>query len=454
MENILDIDIENKEEKKEMTAKEQKEIKLIIENLEFIKVLMRFYKGQVLYMDIKDFCLKYRIFNTEDSFEYAVEKLIAGKIIKKTIFPNTNYVVLIAKACVVEYFKENKDKKNKRKKRKSDSIEFSASQVRLNCFRNVIIIKNIKRPECSLDGFFEFINEHSTFLNTKYDIKSAYDFFNRHLELNESAEQSYKCALYRNTKGLKTETIGSEKDELEDYKNSLDTFVNMNIYTYYNGDKFVFYILDVCDNLNSEKTGKKVGMVVGTLYEQVKQLSMADKLDTIEFVIVTRDDVRHDKVIYSFRKTYYKEHVVTSTEDKNKKVVLIKAYKEYLLDAVNTASNKRVNSIKVEYTDKNKDSQDMFSFVNTYYTQYGLNLNISVLNAKLNDRLNMYTRIANVKQGRKTKQEKELEKKIRNKIENDIRKEIESKYILKEEEIRKQVMLEYGLPVWDSEEED
>ena len=98
MEDILGI-----KEEKEMTVKEQREINLIVENLELIKVIMKVFQGQVLYMDLQEFCLRFKVFDTGEAFGYAVEKLIKGKVLKKTIYPNTNYIVLIAKTCVNRY---------------------------------------------------------------------------------------------------------------------------------------------------------------------------------------------------------------------------------------------------------------------------------------------------------------------------------------------------------------
>lgn len=435
MENNLDINIEEKK----MTAKEQREVQLIIENLELIKVIMRVFNGQVLYMDLEEFCLKFRVFDTAEGFAYCVEKLIKGKILKKTTYPNTPYVVLIAKTCVNRYINNV-----------GDSIDFSATQVRLNCFKNAVLVRRLERPDCTLDRFIEVVSYQSTFFHGKYAIESAYKFFNSHLDLNDMAEKSFKCAMYKHTKGLKhVETVGSAEDELLSFKNSFDTFVNKNVYTLYSSNKFTFYILDTSDNLNAEKVGKKIGVVVGTLYEQIKQLCLVDKLDTIEFIVVARDKARHDKLIHAFRKSYNKEHVINSSEAKNNaelgKVVMIKGYKEYLLDAINTASNKRVNNIKVRYTDRNRESEEIFEFINTFETQYGLNMRIKVVDANLNDRLNMYTRVANIKKARELEREKQLKAKLRKEIEREIYKEIELIYSATEDEIRRAIMREYQI---------
>ena len=57
----------------------------------------------------------------------------------------------------------------------------------------------------------------------------------------------------------------------------------------------------------------------------------------------------------------------------------------------------------------------------------------------------MYTRVANVKAGRKAKHEKALEKKLRAKIEADIYRKAEAIHSATEEEIRKAIKAEYGI---------
>lgn len=434
-------------DKDKITIKEEREIKAMVENIELIKVIMNIFNGQVLYMDLQDFCIKFKIFDTAEGFAYSVEKLIKAKVLKRTAYPNTSYVVLIAKTCVNRYI-NNID----------DSIDFSATQVRLNCFKYAVMSRALNRGDKSIDEFINIINTYSTFLHSKFDIQRGYNFFKKYLTLNNIGEQSYKCAMYRATKGLKgVETVGDENDDLMSFKNSFATFVNKNIYTYYSNNQFTFCILDVSDNLNSEKVAKKIATVIATLYEQVEQLSLIDKLDTVKFVVITRDKVRKDKIVNTFRKSYMKEHVITGHESESNvaKSVMIKAYKEHLLDAINATIKKNSVNIKAIYTDTNKESKDVFVFRNTFYTQTGLNITVNVIDVNLNDRINMYTRIANVKLGRKNKQEKELERKLRAKIENEIYRKAQALYSATEEEIRRQIKLEYGIEdivLWNDED--
>ena len=435
-------------DKDKIAKKEEREIKAMVENIELIKVIMNIFNGQVLYMDLQDFCIKFKIFDTAEGFAYSVEKLIKAKVLKRTTYPNTPYVVLVAKTCVNRYI-NNID----------DSIDFSATQVRLNCFKYATMSRAIKRGNSSIDEFISIINAHSTFLHSKFDIESGYSFFKRYLKLSNTGEQSYKCAMYRSTKGLKrVKTVGDENDDLISFKNSFATFVNKNIYTFYANDGFTFCILDVSDNLNSEKVGKKIATVIGTLYEQVEQLSLIDKLGTVKFVVITRDKVRKDKIVNTFRKSYMKEHTITAHESESNvgKSVMIKEYKEHLLDAINGAIKKDFVSIKAKYIDVNKESKDVFVFKNIFDTQYGLNITVNVIDANLNDRINMYTRIANIKLGRKTKHEKELEKKLRAKIEDEMYRKAQALYSATEEEIRKQIKLEYGIEdgvSWNNEDD-
>ena len=428
-----------------LTAKEQLKINAIIENLELAKIIMYVYRGQTLELDIKDFCMKYKVFYTEDAFDYAIEQMLKANVIKRVTYPNTANIVIVAKKSL-----------NRFMCKKDDSIEFSSKQVKLNSFLTSLILKHIEKPQnCNVTTLINNINSCSTFLNQKYDIKSGYDFFKKHFKTNSAAELEFRSAMYRSIKGLKNIKLEeySKEDELHKPTNSFATFVNKNIYTLYKDDICTFFILDLSDNMNAAKIGANIGFTVSTLFEQLEEAELLQKLKLIEFKIIARDDDRKETIASTFKKAYYKEH----TSNIDGKTTKIKIYKEHLLDAINKAARKRTPCIKVNYIDKNKESDDIFEFRNSYESEFGLNINIKVINANLNDRLTIHTRVLNVKTARKIKHEKELEAKLRKKIEHEIeekiRKEYELIYSAREEEIRKQIKREYNInyPIVDDE---
>ena len=53
-------------DKDKIAKKEEREIKAMVENIELIKVIMNIFNGQVLYMDLQDFCIKFKIFDTAE----------------------------------------------------------------------------------------------------------------------------------------------------------------------------------------------------------------------------------------------------------------------------------------------------------------------------------------------------------------------------------------------------
>lgn len=413
---------------KQLTAKDEREYELIVNNLELLKVLMRVFRGQALLLDFKEFCLKFNICINEDSFDYTIEKLIKNNILKKKVFGGTTNSVLIAKTCV-----------NRILMNEDDSIDYSYNQIKLNCFKNALIVKNFIREDESLDTFIDRINKQSTFLHTKNDVDNAYAFFSSKLDINEIGEGSYRCARYRKSKGLKkVNTIGSEKDEMKGYTNSFDTFVNKFIYTLYQNDKFKFYILDLDSNVTSSRVAKCVGMVVGTLYEQVQQVDLYSKLENIEFIVVTKDSSRADKIWSSFRNIYYKETLVQGVGIKR-----IKAYQEFLLESTGRALSRRVNNIRVRYTDVNKDSRDIITFKNSN-TEYGMNTTVRVLNADLNSRLNVDDKVTRQKQNAQIRYENSIKAKYRKEMEEEIAS-IKAIYSATEEEIRSAIKREYGI---------
>lgn len=413
---------------KQLSEKDLRDYEQIANNMELLKALMGVFKGQALLLDFRDFCLKFNICTSESDFDYTIEKLIKNKILKKKVFAGTTNTVLIAKTCI-----------NRILIGVNDSIDYSHNQIKLNCFKNYLIVNNFSRKDESLDSFIDRINKQSTFLHTKNDIDKAYSFFSSKLNINEIGENSLKCARYRKTKGLKkVDTIGSEKNEMQGYSNSFDTFVNKFVYTLYIDNKFIFYILDLDNSMVASRVANCIGVVAGTLYEQVEQVDLYSKLENVEFVVVTKDKARADKIWNSFRKEYNKETFIHGVGVKT-----IKAHKEFLLDCTRRALNKRVNNIKIRYTDVNKSSKDVITFKNNN-PEYGLNTIIRVLDADLNSKLNLDNKITTLKQNAQIKYEKAIQTRYKKQMEEEIAN-IKAIYSATEDEIRSAIKREYGL---------
>ena len=413
---------------KQLTAKDERKYELIANNLELLKVLMGVFKGQALAVDFRDFCLKFDVCTSESYFDYTIEKLIKNKILKKKVFAGTTNTVLIAKTCV-----------NRVLLGVNDSIDYSHNQIKLNCFKNSLIIKNFDRGDESFDSFIDRINRQSTFLHAKNDVDKAYKFFSSKLDVNNIGESSYLCARYRKSKGLKqVNTIGSEQNEMQGYSNSFDTFVNKFVYTLYRDNKFTFYILDLDNSMVASRVANCIGTIVGTLYEQVEQVDLYSKLENVEFVVVTKDKPRADKIWNSFRKEYNKETFVHGVGVKT-----IKAHKEFLLDCTRRALNKRVNNIKIRYADVNKNSKDIITFKNNNI-EYGLNATVRVLDADLNNRLNLDNKVTALKQNAQIKYEKAIQSRYNKQMEEEIAN-IKAIYSATEQEIRDAVKREYGI---------
>lgn len=413
---------------KQLSEKDLRDYEQIANNMELLKAFMGVFKGQALLLDFRDFCLKFNICMSESDFDYAIEKLIKNKILKKKVFAGTTNTVLIAKTCV-----------NRTLIGVNDSIDYSHNQVKLNCFKNYLIVNNFSRKNENLDSFIDRINKQSTFLYVKNDVDKAYNFFDSKLSVNEIGENSFKCARYMKTKGLKqVGTIGSEDDKMKGYTNSFDTFVNKFVYTLYTDNKFIFYILDLDNSMVASRVANCIGTIVGTLYEQVEQVDLYSKLENVEFVVVTKDKTRVDKIWNSFRKEYNKETFVHGIGIKT-----IKAHREFLLDCTRRALNKRVNNIKIRYTDVDKSSTDIITFKNSN-PEYGLNATIRVLDADLNSRLNLDNKVTMLKQNAQDKYVKSVQAKYKKQMEEEIAN-IKAIYSATEQEIRAEIKREYGI---------
>ena len=78
----------------------QSKIQAIENNINLVEILHYYFRGQVLEMDLKDFCLRFNVFETERQFQNAIKKLISKDVLKVEKLVNTSNNVVIAKGIV------------------------------------------------------------------------------------------------------------------------------------------------------------------------------------------------------------------------------------------------------------------------------------------------------------------------------------------------------------------
>ena len=105
---------------------------IIANNIGLVEVLYYIFKGQVLEMDIKEFCLRYEVYQTEKEIDTVIKKLINSNIIKINKLVNTNNNVIVAKAPIYKFFGEE-----------GKTTRYSVETVTRNTYVNNIVTKMI-----------------------------------------------------------------------------------------------------------------------------------------------------------------------------------------------------------------------------------------------------------------------------------------------------------------------
>lgn len=400
-----------KEKRKE--DKINRENKLITQHLDLIKVMYLIFGGQILNQDLRDFCLRYKIYKSENEYNIAIDTLVKNKILKKDVLLNTAFVVLIAKSCVCRYFGNKK------------SIEYSQIKIRENCYKYIIIKNIIKKQNVlesyTLDDVIKVLEQSSTVLVKKNNAKASYDFFTKYLTLDEEVGKSIRDnALYKQYSHISqlpnvTVTEVEKPIEILNYRTSLGTIRDIGIYTKYHNNKLTFYIADIQDNFICSTVAKKIATVLNTLKEQIDKVEHLNKLDSINIIILMRNKNNAIKLNQGFRLNYI---------DKNG----AKAKKHIFVDSLNRAIKKQNYNFKLKYKDKELEPQDFIYNLDNTFIAEGFNLKIQIADCNLDEKITMYKRTETLVKARIEQKEKQLKEKLRKEIEEELRAKIIKEY--------------------------
>lgn len=395
----------NKELKKKM-LKEQEEMnkknRAIEQNIDLIKIIYQVYAGQVLKMDLRDVCITWGIYESEASFNYAIDRLIKDKVLRKEILQNTKNVVIVAKASVVKYLGG------------THSIEFKDNIVRENCYKTKIYLKmKPGKSEKTVDDFIQFVNENTTFLIKNNDVESSYKFFEKHTNLSVIGEESRKIAIQKNLNGRKNVNKDIEVAKTEStmiaYDKSLASLKNMGLQFRYLPKKNLYsvYIIDSSENLKKGLISSKIATMLKIFYKQIEITNHTGILANIDIHILVRDSNR----AYSLQKT-----IKDTIKDKKGSQMIL----NYLMNDINTKLQEGTDKPKISYTDSSIKNE-LLRLNNSYN---GFNLKIQIDNLDISDRLDIKYRIAKSIESRINKKEQALKEKLRKEIEQELREKI------------------------------
>lgn len=313
-------------------SKAIKQIKLIENNIKLIEMMFYIYRGQVLDLDLKEICMKYKIYETENQYKNVIKNLINADVVRVEKLVNTNNNVLIVQAPVYNFY-------NLEGKTTRYSIETVTRNSYLTYMLKTVMKYNENEGVLSLRDDLE---NTTTLLSLKENVESCYKMFDN--ILTEQGKEAKKEDIYRACK--KREKLKNRKEEVVEeienlmYKNTLQSLRRKDIY-------FVKGTMIITDNNCNFRLGtltEKIGMAIKTVIEQVE----IDK-KRLDIVVLVKDKSSKNRLENSFI-SRYKDDVVINIQS-----------------SLNNAIQSEGSGYKANYELQEKESvNSLYVFKNTY----------------------------------------------------------------------------------------
>ena len=241
---------------------------IIANNIGLVEVLYYIFKGQVLEMDIKEFCLRYEVYQTEKEIDTVIKKLINSNIIKINKLVNTNNNVIVAKAPIYKFFGEE-----------GKTTRYSVETVTRNTYVNHIVTKMWTLRGNSIKELAEQMEEQSTLLSSKRNVSSCTKVFER--KLTDYGASALEDAYIREEK-RKVHLKNIEKAEIIErglmIDETLQTLRERDIYVIDFGAEYKVLIIDNNTDFKLASLSKKIGLVLRVFYQQ---LEIQNNLDIV-----------------------------------------------------------------------------------------------------------------------------------------------------------------------------
>lgn len=317
----------------------QSKIQAIENNINLVEILHYYFRGQVLEMDLKDFCLRFNVFETERQFQNAIKKLISKDVLKVEKLVNTSNNVVIAKGIVYTYFGQE-----------GKTTRYSVDTVIKNSYLNYIFQnRTVLDNKLGVEENTKNIAQHSTFFSSKRDVDSCYNMF--YPVLSKEGEVALGDALYTEEK-RKVALKNVQKTEMKErditYTQTLQTLRERDIYisrvpyerkgegTFW---RYKVFLLDTNSSFTLSNVASKIALVLNVLYEQLDHEHM-DK--TVDFIICAKDRETKKKLERNFvtpRKNGTQEINIDKAINKSLKTRTSGVYMEYVFDRKNKSKS-------------------------------------------------------------------------------------------------------------------
>lgn len=239
----------------------KKQIETIENNISLIETLFYIFKGQVLEMDLREFCVKCEIYQNEEQCKTVIKKLINNNIVKIKKLVNTDNNVVVAKAPVYNYFGlEGK------------TTKYSIETVTRNSYVSKIIMNLEKIQKHDIKRLAKMLEENTTLLSSKRKVDTCYKPF-----VGKLTQVGIYCQedAYLKEEGRKLKLKNIEKVELKPrdtiYTETLQTLRERDIYVISTGGRYKVIIIDNNSDYILSTLAKKIGLVLRVFAEQVKE---------------------------------------------------------------------------------------------------------------------------------------------------------------------------------------
>lgn len=363
-----------------------KQNEVIENNIKLIEILFFIFQGQILDLDLKEFCLHFGLYQTENQYNTVIKNLITNKIIKIKKLVKTNNNVLIATAPVYNHFGLE-----------GQTTRYSTETVTRNSYTSYIIINKIPIDiNHDIKNIARSLRNNTTLLSKKRDVESCYKPFNS--RLTPQGKDAKLDALCREEK-RKSKLNNIEKVEIKEiqgieYTETLQTLRERDIYVFISDNKYKIYITDNNSTYILSNLADKIATTIRVLAQQV-EIEDIETLDILVFVKDTASKIRLENNFITKYKDGQKINIDT---------------------AINKAIKKCNYNLQINYEFKIKNIKDVYKLENTYNTvlkKIRIKVFDTAIAYKHNSDLKAQALVEHQKERRKKSQREEIIKELR-----------------------------------------
>lgn len=357
-----------------------KQVEIIESNIDIILALVNIFKGQVLNIDLQEFCIASNICN-ENEYKGLINKLIKNKLVRIKKFRNTSNNVIVANAPLTNYFGKN-------------AIKYSVETVIRNSYL-VYLIKLRYPGTTNIEALVKHLEENTTFLSSKRRVETCYKSF---MKLNESGEKARIEAIYREEKRKEHLKHKKQDEQLVDmelvFDYTMQTLRERDIFISQENGHYTIFIMDNKNPYTLAKVAEKIALAICLLSFQV-DLEL-EEYKVLDIIVLVRDAKAKEKLENNFITKY----------NEGEKINI-----DYM---INKKSKKIHSNIKADFEYKSRTEKGVYILKNPYneQTEAFKKLRIKIQNANTEEKHNSNMKASALVERRKNIREKEIREQL------------------------------------------